>query len=81
MIDDIKQRLEGNPFLPFSIVTSGGMKYRIASRDHADINPKGNRVVIWFDDGGSALVASLHITAIEDDAAVESPARPGFAAS
>lgn len=44
------------------------MRYRVASRDHASIAPKATRMVIWFDEGGSVLVASLHITAIEEEA-------------
>ena len=68
MIDDMRQHREANPFQPFSIATRGGMKYRVASRDHAGINSRGTRLVVWFDEGGSVTVASLNITAIEEEA-------------
>ena len=68
MMDEIRRRLENKLFQPFSIVTSSGEKYRVASRDHISIAPRGTRILIWFDEGGSVLVASLHITAVEEEA-------------
>ena len=65
MTPDIRQFLTAIPFQPFSIVMSSGHRYNIPSRDHAGINPRGSRVVIWFDDGGSVTVSALHIAAIE----------------
>lgn len=65
MIEDIRHYLEAGPFEPFSIVTSSGHRYTVPSADHASINPRGNRVVIWFDDGGSVTLSALHITAVE----------------
>lgn len=65
MIQEVREHLRAAPFEPFSIVTSGGKRYPIPSADHASINPRGNRVLVWFDDGGSVTVAALHITAIE----------------
>ena len=67
-MDEIRDRLDANPFRPFTIVTSSGERYRVASRDHASIAPKKTRMIIWFDEGGSTLVASLHITAIDEEA-------------
>jgi hypothetical protein len=68
MITDIRQHLGARPFVPFVIVTSGGNRYRVATAEHAGIDPRGSRAVVWFDDGGSAIVAGLHVTAIEKDA-------------
>jgi hypothetical protein len=65
MTPDIRQFLAAAPFEPFSIVTSSGRRYSVPSREHAGINPRGSRVVIWFDDGGSVTVFALHIAAIE----------------
>ncbi len=62
MTPDIRQFLAAAPFEPFLIVTK---RYPVPSRDHAGINPRGSRVVIWFDDGGSVTVSALHIAAIE----------------
>ena len=74
MIDVIKRYLGTNPFEPFSIVTSGGVRYRVASRDHANIDPTGKRVVIWFDDGGGVIISGLHITAVEEEASASQAA-------
>jgi hypothetical protein len=67
MIADVRHHLEAGPFEPFFVVTSSGHRYRIPSADHAGIDPRGSRVVIWFDDGGSVTVAGLHIAAIEKE--------------
>ena len=40
MVALIKQLLESRPFGGFHDLTSGGNRYRVASADHADINPK-----------------------------------------
>jgi hypothetical protein len=65
MIADVRHHLEAGPFEPFAIVTSSGHRYEISSPDHAGINPCGNRIVIWFDDGGSVTLSALHVTAVE----------------
>lgn len=65
MIEDVRDHLQAGPFEPFAIVTSSGDRYNVPSADHAGINPRGNRVVIWFDDGGSLTLSALHITAVE----------------
>ena len=68
MIADVRHHLDARPFEPFSIVTSSGSRYRVASADHADINPRGSRTVVWFDDDSSVTVSGLQIVAIEKDA-------------
>ena len=75
MIGDVRQHLHAAPFEPFTIVTSSGHRYRIASADHAGIHPRGTRVVIWFDDDSSVTVSGLHIVAIEKAAAKNGAAR------
>src|SRR5439155_24305648 len=50
MIADIRQHLEAALFEPFTIVTSSGTRYGVPSADHAGLNPRGTRVVVWFDD-------------------------------
>lgn len=64
MIGDIRRLLEAQPFERFSVVTSGGREYFVATRDHADISPSGNRLIIWFDDDSAVTVSGLHITAV-----------------
>lgn len=65
MIGDIRQLLQSRPFVPFTVVTSGGNRYDVATADHADFNPRGTRAVIWFDDGSSVTISGLHVAAIE----------------
>ena len=65
MIGDIRQHLATTPFEPFTIVTSSGRRYPVPSADHANSNPKGTRVVVWFDDDAGVTIAGLHVAAIE----------------
>lgn len=65
MIADVRRYLQAGPFQPFAIITSSGHRYEIPSADHAGMSPEGNRIVIWFEDGGSVTLSALHITAIE----------------
>ena len=65
MVGDIRQLLQAAPFEPFTIVTTSGRRYAVPSADHANSNPQGTRVVVWFDDGTSVTIAGLHVAAIE----------------
>jgi len=65
MIGAVRQHLEATPFEPFTIVTSGGKRYAVASADHASVNPTGTRVVVWFTDDASVTIAGLHVVALE----------------
>ncbi len=66
-IADIRRLLSVQPFEPFSVVTSSGAHYRVASPDHADLNPQGSRVLVWFDDETGVIVSGLHIASIETE--------------
>lgn len=68
MIALIRPLLEAQPFVPFYILTSGGNRYRVASAAHADVNPPGSQVVVWFDDDSSITVSGLHTVAVEKEA-------------
>ena len=65
MVGDIRQHLQAAPFEPFTIVTSSGRRYSVPSADHANFNPQGTHVVVWFDDDASVTIAGLHVAAIE----------------
>lgn len=65
MVADIRSLLKETPFSPFTIVTSSGQRYRVASPDHAGVDPKSTRLVVWLDEGGSVLLAGLHVAALE----------------
>lgn len=68
LIADVCLLLAARPFEPFFIMTTGGIRYRILSPDHAAANPQRTRLVIWFDDGSSVTVSGTHISAIEKEA-------------
>ena len=70
MISDIRSHLDAKPFLPFSIVMSSGQSYRVASPDHANINPKQTRVVIFFDDDSSVIISTLHIATVVQESGI-----------
>ena len=67
MIEIIRQFLATRPFRPFTIVTTGGSRYRVSSNEHAVVSPPPHRVVVWFDDGGEVTLAALHIASVEKD--------------
>ena len=66
MIPDVRDRLERVPFVPFVIRTSDGHEYPVPSPDHAHISPRGNRVVIFLDEGPAVLLGSIHINGMVD---------------
>ena len=65
MMGDIREQLQVAPFEPFTIVTTSGDRYPVPSADHAGLNPRGSRVIVWFDDDSSVTISGLHIAAIE----------------
>ena len=65
MIAEVKHFLEAQPFEAFSVVTTSGKQYQVPSADHAGISPRAGRIVIWFDDDSSVILAGLHIAAVE----------------
>jgi hypothetical protein len=64
MIEEIRKRLQRVPFIPFSVRTSDGHEYAVPTVDHAHISPRGNRVVVFDDEGTSAILGSLYINGI-----------------
>ena len=64
MIPRIRELLHATPFLPFTIRTSGGREYIVPTPDHAAINPKGSRVIVFADDDSQAEVSALHLATI-----------------
>lgn len=64
MIDEIRKRLDGVPFVPFSVRTSDGPEYSVPTVDHAYITPRGNRVIVTDDKGTVAILGPLHISGV-----------------
>jgi hypothetical protein len=66
MIADVRRRLERVPFVPFVIRTSDGHEYSVPTVDHATISPRGNRVVVFTDEGATAILGPIHINSVID---------------
>ena len=66
MIADVRERLDKVPFEPFAIRSSDGRKYPVPTRDHAHISPRGNRVVVFTDEGATAILGPIHINSVID---------------
>jgi hypothetical protein len=64
MIPRIRELLHSTPFIPFTIRTSDGREYTVPTADHAAINPKGSRVIVFVDDDRQAEVAALHVATV-----------------
>ena len=64
MIPRIRELLHTTPFVPFTIRTSAGREYIVPTADHAAINPKGSRVIVFSDDDSQAEVAALHVATV-----------------
>jgi hypothetical protein len=64
MIEEIRKRLHRVPFTPFTVRTSDGHEYAVPTTDHALITPRGNRVVVVDDEGTTAVLGPLHISAV-----------------
>ena len=66
MIADVRRRLERVPFVRFVIRPSDGHEYSIPTVDHAKISPRGNRVVVFTDEGATPILGPIHINSVID---------------
>jgi hypothetical protein len=66
MIADVRRRLERVPFVPFVIRTSDAHEYSVPTVDHAKISPRGHRVVLFTDEGATAILGPIHINSVID---------------
>jgi hypothetical protein len=67
--DEIKSRLEEQPFRPFKIRVAGDGEHEVLSRDHVSLHPNGRLLIIHLDAGGTAvidvpLIPSVHLKEI-----------------
>jgi hypothetical protein len=51
MIEGVRPHLAARAFEPFVVVSSSGHRSRVPTAEHAGIDPRGNGVGVWFDDG------------------------------
>lgn len=69
MIENMRRLLAARPFVPFSIVSTGGNRYRVASNEHAAVSPQPYRVTVWFEEGGSVMVPAPHLASVAQEPA------------
>ena len=67
MIADVKKLLNARPLVPFTIVTTGGSRYKVPTYEHGGIDPATSRIVVWSDDGAGIIVPGLHIASIDQE--------------
>jgi len=71
MIPRIRELLHSTPFAPFSIRTSDGREYLIPTADHAAVNPKGSRVIVFSNNDSQVEVAGLDVASVVKTAGIE----------
>jgi hypothetical protein len=68
VIDEIRKRLHGVPFVPFALGTSDGHQYSVPTPDHAHISSRGNRVVVYDDEVTTGILGPLRINSLIEQA-------------
>ena len=71
MTGDIRDRLERQPFIAFTINMADGRKIRVPTRDHIAISQP--RVVVMHDDGTLDLLPGLLISGLTIDQPAQQP--------
>ena len=74
MLEQIRQFLRANPFVPFDIRTSDGREYHVPTADHAHIRPGERKFYVYLDDGRDAVISTLHLAAVLGEAGTQEPA-------
>ena len=64
MLQEIFSLLQRHPFEPFAVLTSDGHEYLVPTPDHAELNPRRTRVVIFTDQDEQYSLSALHIVGI-----------------
>jgi hypothetical protein len=67
MVADLRKLVARRPFVPFTIHTVDGGAIRVPTIDHVHVTPKGDRVFVFFDDGGLDWIRPLMISRVTVD--------------
>ena len=62
MIADLRKLVAHQPFVPFTIHTVDGGAIRVPTVDHVAVPPSGDRVFVFFDQGGYDTIRPLMIS-------------------
>jgi hypothetical protein len=60
-IDEIRNAMHQQPFVPFAVHTAGGPSFRVRHPDFLSTSPTGRMITIW-DDAGHHLLDVRPIT-------------------
>ena len=64
MTADIRQHLQAQPFIPFTVHVADGCEYSIPTPDHAHVYPSGGRVSIYTDDDKEFILPALLLSGL-----------------
>ena len=67
MTADIRQHLQAQPFIPFTVHVADGREYRVPTPDHAHVYPSGGRVSIYTDDDQEFILPALLLSGLALD--------------
>ena len=73
MIPDIRQLLEAEPFVSFSLYLIDGGRADVPSADNLFVFPQGTRVIIVNDEDGYEIIPAENITRIVVDPRPHTP--------
>jgi hypothetical protein len=67
MTSDIRQHLQAQPFVPFTVHVADGREYHIPTPDHAHVHPNGERVSIFTDNDREFILPALQLSGLALD--------------
>ena len=65
MISEVRKYWRATPFIPFAIHLSDGREFKVPTFEHMAIHPKGNRAIVFADDGTHDVLSGLHISGVK----------------
>jgi hypothetical protein len=69
----IRQHLQAQPFVPFTIHVADGRKYHVPTPDHAHVSPESGRLSIYTDDEREFILPALLTSGLALDASHSQP--------
>jgi hypothetical protein len=63
--EEIRNRLEQNPFQPFKVRLADGQEVPVPTRDHAHLHPRGRTLFVHKDRGGTDIIDVGLVIALE----------------
>ena len=64
MIDNVRQLINAEPFVPFTIHTADGSTLRVPTVDHVAVTPGAKRIFVFNDNGSYEVLSPLLIARV-----------------